>query len=83
MPRTIRWQSQLIVHETLYDELNIGESMEDLDLITSSLLRLSTFIEALPDDVKEDMRASIGDIRALIDAERAKLVVEVDTASAT
>ena len=29
MPRTIRWQSQLIVHETLYDELNIGESMED------------------------------------------------------
>ena len=47
-------------------------------MITSSLLRLSTFIEALPDDVKEDFAASMEDLRPLIEAERAKLIADVD-----
>ena len=78
MPRTIRWQSQLILHETLYDELKIGESIADLDLITESLVRLSTFVESLPDEVKDDILASIADIRPLIEAERAKIIADVD-----
>ncbi len=78
MPRTIRWQSQLIVHETLYDELEIGESMADLDLVAASIVQLSAFVESLPDEVKEDILASIADIRPLVEAERAKLIAEVD-----
>ncbi len=78
MPRTIRWQSQLILHETLYDELEIGESMADLDLITASLLQMTAFIESLPDQVKEDILASFADVRPLIEAERATLIAEVD-----
>jgi len=78
MPRTIRWQSQLILHETLYDELKIGESMADLHLIAGSLLQLNAFVESLPDDVKEDILASIADIGPFIEAERARIIAEVD-----
>ena len=78
MPRTIRWQSQLILHQTLYDELPIRESIADLNLITASLLQLTTFIESLPDEVKEDILASIAGIHPLIEGERATIIAEVD-----
>ena len=78
MPRAIRWHSQLLLHETLYDEVKIGESMADLDLITASLLQVTAFVESLPDELREGLLASIDDLRPLIDAERAMLVAEVD-----
>ena len=78
MPRAIRWHSQLLLHETLYDEMKIGESMANLDLITTSLLQVTAFVESLPDELREDILASIEDLRPLIEVERAKLVAEVD-----
>ena len=78
MPRTVRWQSQLILHETLYDELKLGDTMATFDIVTADLLELLAFAEDLPDDLKEDMLASITEIGPFLEAERARIIAEVD-----
>ena len=78
MPRTIRWHTQLIVHETLYDEPLVRKKFADLDLITANLLETFALLETLPDEVQTDILAMVADLEPFIEEERARLIAEVD-----
>jgi len=78
MPRTIRWQTQLILHETLYDEPRVRRTLDDLDLITANLLEAFALLDELPDQVQADIRAMVADLEPFIEQERTRLIAEVD-----
>lgn len=84
MPRTIRWQSQLILHETLYDEFDLGNARVKFDVLLEDFETVSDTMHAafsmLPD--RETLDAEIAAAMAMIDSiveeERARLVAEID-----
>ncbi len=84
MPRTVRWHSQLILHETLYDELDIGATMEAVDLAAEYLLELRVLademIAELPgrEELEAELMAALASLEPIIEAERARLQAEID-----
>ena len=84
VPRAVRWQAQLIVHETLYDELALGEALDTLDLLDDYLVELSAFAEEIMatipdhDELEADLDEALAALDARIELERARLIEEVE-----
>lgn len=84
MPRFIRWQSQLILHEALYDELDLGDTMATFDLLSTRALELSAAADELLAELpnREELRAELdeamAEIHNIVEAERARMLAEID-----
>ena len=84
MPRTVRWHSQLILHETLYDELDLGDTKETFDILRAQAVELGEvageLLAGMPnrEELEAELAAALADLQPLIDAERARLLTEVD-----
>ena len=84
MPRTIRWHSQLILHETLYDELKIGDTLASFELLSKDFVEFTALADemfaGLPNREELEARLSeaLANLESLIEAERARLLVEID-----
>jgi len=84
MPRFIRWQSQLILHETLYDELDLGDSMATFDLLSARALELTAaadeLLAELPgrEELQAELDKAMAEIESIVEAERARMLAELD-----
>ncbi len=78
LPRMVRWQAQLILHQALYDEPRIVQSLDSLDAVTAGLLEMSAFVQALPGDLRADALEALEELRPYIENERARLLGEID-----
>ena len=80
MPRTLRWQTQLILHEMLYDEARVVGLLDNADLLTADLLALTALLDELPgaEDLDAELQAAFASLETILDEERARLLVEVD-----
>ena len=78
LPRTVRWEAQLILHQTLHDEPRIVQSLDSLDAVTAGLLELNAFVQALPGDLRADALEALAALRPYIENERARLLGEID-----
>ncbi len=78
LPRTVRWQAQLILHQTLYDEPRIVQSLDSLDAVTAGLLEMNAFVQALPGDLRAAARETLEELGPYIENERARLLGEID-----
>ncbi|MGD8330221.1 MAG: hypothetical protein PVJ49_12355 [Acidobacteriota bacterium] len=84
LPRSVRWQSQLILHETLYDEFDLGATMETFDLLSAGALELSAAADELLAELPngEELQAELDEVMAeiasIVEAERARMLAEID-----
>jgi hypothetical protein len=83
-PRTIRWHSQLILHETLYDEFDLGSTREMVDSMLADLADLGELADELlatlpsGEELDAELAAAMARLQGAIDEERARLLAEVD-----
>jgi len=84
MPRFLRWQAQLILHETLYDELDMGASLATFNMLSARALQttalMDEFLADLPDsdEVEAEFDEAMAQIERIVEDERARLLVEID-----
>jgi hypothetical protein len=84
MPRTVRWHSQLILHETLYDEFDLSRSMAVVDAIISDMDEISALADELlailpsREELEAELNEAMASLEDAIEAERVRLLAEVD-----
>jgi hypothetical protein len=84
VPRMVRWGSQVILHETLYDELDLGDSLSTLNMMSEDFLALADLMEEMfegmpnREELEAELQAALARLDSAIEAERARLLAEVD-----
>jgi hypothetical protein len=80
----VRWHSQIILHETLYDEFDLGSGRVMFETFTAELHDLGesadALFESLPgsEEMAANLESAMAELAAIVEVERARLLAEVD-----